>query len=568
MKHYYASAVMERLRGRLERLYGPRADRCLSRLAMMLGRYGMGQEPAPRDARLTRTWNEKDAWLITYGDMIRAPGEKPLATLKRFLDRRLAGTFTTVHVLPFWLSSSDDGFSVMHYRTVDPALGDWPDLRALGEHFQLAFDLVLNHVSRKSGWFLDYQAGIAPGRHYFIEADPQADLSAVLRPRTTPLLHRVETRAGPRQVWTTFSEDQVDLDFSNPDVLFELLDILLFYISMGARAIRLDAVAYVWKKIGTTCIHLPETHELVKLFRDFLELTAPGVLLLTETNVPHQENIAYFGRGDEAHLVYQFSLPPLLLHALLRGNASALTRWAASLADPPPGCAFLNFTASHDGIGLRPLQGLLPEQEIVWLADEARVRGGRVSLQRDRDGSESPYELNLTWFSALSDRAPERHLARFLCSQAILLSLKGIPAIYFHNLSATPNDLEGVSRTGRARSINRRKWVEAELHAQLDDPATPASQVFQKLVDLLHQRASHPAFHPDGAQRVLDLGPNLFALERTAPDGTERMLAVHNVTDRTVQATLPPAYAEVSPLVLRPYAFEWRAGGSHREARG
>jgi glycosidase len=553
MKNYFASEVMERLRGRIERLYGRRAGRCLSRLAMLIGRYGIGDNPVPVASR----WSEKDAVLIAYADMIQAPGEKPLHTLKKFLDSRLEGVFRTVHLLPFFPSSSDDGFSVIHYRTVDPALGNWADVCALGERFRLMFDLVLNHVSRQSGWFLDYRAGIAPGRHYFIEADPAADLSAVVRPRSTPLLHPVHTRAGARHVWTTFSEDQGDLDYTNPDVLFELLDILLFYLSMGARVIRLDAIAYLWKRPGTPCIHLPETHEVVRLFRDFLEIVAPDVLLLTETNVPHAENVSYFGQGHEAHLVYQFSLPPLVLHALLRGDASALTRWADSQADPPPGCTFLNFTASHDGIGVRPLQGLVAENEIGWLADEVRARGGQISLQRDGDGRDSPYELNVTWFSALADPDPERHIARFLCSQAILLALKGIPAIYFHSLTATPNDPDGISRTGRARSINRSKWPLAELEKRLGQPDLSGARVFQRMTELLRERAAHPAFHPDGAQRVLDLGPDVLAIERAAPDGSERLLAVHNVTDRTVQVRLPAASGASDPLALRPYAFEW-----------
>mgnify|MGYP003587439101 CR=1 FL=1 len=564
MRNYWASETMARLRARFERLYGPAADRCLARLAMLAGRYGIGEDAAPAGP----PWSEKDAWLITYADSIRAAGEKPLATLKRFLDRRLAGAISTVHVLPFFPSSSDDGFSVIHYRTVDPALGDWPEVRALKERFHLAFDLVLNHVSRRSGWFLDYLAGVAPGRHFFIEADPAADLSAVTRPRSTPLLHPARTRAGDRHVWTTFSEDQVDLDYSNPDVLFEILDILLFYIAMGARVIRLDAVAYLWKKPGTSCLHLPETHEIVRIMRDFLQLVSPQTILLTETNVPHDENVSYFGRGDEAHLVYQFSLPPLLLHALWRGDATVLTRWASALADPPPGCAFLNFTASHDGIGVRPLQGLVPDREVEWMEREVRGRGGQVSRRRNSDGSESAYELNISWFSAMADPDPARHAARFLCSQAVLMALKGIPALYLHSLTSTPNDLDAVSRTGRARSINRHAWNEAELAARLDDPAAPAARLFRELLALLHCRAACPAFHPDAPQRVLDLGPELFALERTAADGG-RVLALHNCTGRTVDLALPPGNWTVLPgfagrppvdgrrLALRPYAFEW-----------
>ncbi|RMF85866.1 MAG: alpha-amylase, partial [Nitrospinota bacterium] len=401
----------------------------------------------------------------------------------------------------------------------------------------LMVDLVLNHVSRQSEWFRDYVEGIAPARDYFITVDPQTDLSQVVRPRSTPLLTPVQTQEGSRYLWTTFSTDQIALNFANPDVLFEFLDILLLYISMGARIIRLDAIAYLWKKIGTPCIHLPETHEIVKLLRDFLTLVAPHVLLLTETNVPHAENISYFGNGDEAHLVYQFSLPPLLLHALQTGNSRYLTRWAASLPSLPTGCTVLNFTASHDGIGVRPLHGLIPEEEFSRLVEGIRQRGGYISMKRDTDGSESPYELNITYFDALSDPEDpdmDRQVARFLCSQAVMLALQGIPAIYFHSLTATPNDEAAVRRTGHARAINRKRWDAHSLEALLQDASTITARVFRSYLHLLRLRARHPAFHPEGVQRILDLGDSLFALERTAPDQSETIVALHNVTAHTV----------------------------------
>ena len=285
------------------------------------------------------------------------------------------------------------------------------------------------------------------------------------------MLTTVTTPAGKRSVWTTFSDDQIDLNFANPDVLFELLDILMLYVSMGARIIRLDAIAYLWKRIGTPCIHLPETHEVVKLFRDFLEIVAPDVLLLTETNVPQPENYSYFGNGDEAHVVYQFALPPLLLHALQFGTSKYLTAWASALPVLPAGCAVLNFTASHDGIGVRPLQGLFPDEEIRTLVERVRALGAQVSTRRNSDGSDSPYELNITYFDAMRGNGdPDPlHVQRFLCSQTIPLVLKGIPAVYFHSLTATPNDVEGVKRTGRARSINRQKWSQGELEDALKD---------------------------------------------------------------------------------------------------
>jgi sucrose phosphorylase len=524
---------MRRIRARLEGLYGPRHGlRLLARVELLAGRYGSGTQectdPWPQDA----LWDQRDAVLITYGDMLRAPNQKPLDTLRRFLDARLRGAVNTVHILPFFPYSSDDGFSVIDYREVDPALGGWEQIHALGEAYCLMFDLVLNHVSSHSTWFRNYTNGVAPERHYFIEVDPQTDLSAVVRPRPHPLLASAKTPGGERHVWTTFSADQVDLDFSNSDVLFEFLDILMLYVRSGARIVRLDAIAYLWKTIGTSCVNLPQTHEVVKLMRDVLEMLAPGTILLTETNLPHKDNISYFGDADEAHMVYQFSLPPLLLHALHTGTTCHLVQWAASLAQLPAGCAYFNFTASHDGIGVRPLEGLVPDSELQDLVDAVCQRGGQVSTRTVPGGSVRPYELNITYFDALSDpQSPvsDAHIARFLCSQTVMLSLKGIPGVYFHSLTATRNDYLGVEHTGQPRSINRMRWSERQLNEQLADPSTHTARVFSEYDKRLRLRAAHPAFHPDGPQTVLDLEDGLFGLLRRAPDDSETVLAISNL---------------------------------------
>ena len=559
MNRFFNSTVMARVAARLERLYGPEARLCLERFAMLVGRYGVGSGNIPAPAQ---RWTAGDTVLIAYGDSVRAEGEKPLATLKHFADKRLQGAFSTIHILPFFPYSSDDGFSVIHFRQVDPALGDWPEIEALKTRFKLMFDLVLNHVSRSSGWFRDYELGIAPGSRYFIEVDPKTDLRSVVRPRSLPLLSPVQTRAGLKQVWTTFSSDQVDLNFANPDVLFELLDILLFYISMGARIIRLDAIAYLWKEIGTSCIHLPQVHEIVKLMRDLVELAAPDTILLTETNVPHAENVSYFGGGDEAHMVYQFSLPPLVLHAALSGKAGYLTKWAAGLADPPPGCTFLNFTASHDGIGVRPLEGIVPDADITWLAEEAKKRGGAVSSRKMEDGSEKPYELNITYFDAVSGPGP--HVARFLATQSVPLVMRGIPAVYINSVVATPNDRKLMEQTGRARSINRTKWDHAVLDKCLADPQSAAAQVLDAYLHMLRVRADCPAFHPDGAQRVLELDPRVFAVERTAPKGEARVTALTNFSGEEVSVRLDAGGTDLlsgrnvdQKVNLPPYGVVW-----------
>jgi glycosidase len=524
--------ALARFRAGFTLLYGQRADACLQRLALLAGRYGLGL----LDDRAVHGWSQRDAVLITYGDMVQAPDAAPLTVLARFLRRHVGDAFSTVHLLPFFPYSSDDGFSVVHFRQVDPALGTWNHVQALGKAYRLMVDLVLNHVSRQSGWFRDFEAGVAPGRDYFVTVDPNADLTAVVRPRTHPLLTPVPTRGGTRHVWTTFSADQMDLDFANPDVFFELLDILLFYVTQGARIIRMDAIAYLWKKPGTSCIHLAETHEVVKLFRAFLEVVAPDVALITETNVPHAENVSYFGAGDEAHMVYQFALPPLLLHGLLNENAERLTAWAAALAPPPHGCTFLNFTASHDGIGVRPLHGLVPDAELLQLARHVQEQGGRVSMKKNADGTESPYELNITYFDAVGTGDPAQQMARFLCSQTIMMALQGVPAVYFQSLVAAPNDQAGVHRTGTARSINRHKWQELELASRLGDPANACAQIMPKLLHRLRLRANCPAFHPAIPQIIQHLDPHVFALERRGPN--DRVLALHNLSGQTRHVTV------------------------------
>ena len=577
MNTHISSSKLKVIRRRLARVYGiEETDILLDRLYRMVGRYGVGAQLNQNSPNLTA----RDVVLITYADMVKSSSEEqsPLGALKEFCTARLKGAVSAIHILPFYPWTSDDGFSVVDYREVSPDYGTWDDVSKLGEEFELMFDLVLNHCSSKSPWFKEYVSGVEPGLNYIMEGNPKTDLSMVVRPRSTPLLTPYQTRKGERHVWTTFSADQVDLDWTSPDLLFEFLDIILYYVSIGCKILRLDAVAFLWKKIGTDCLHLPETHEIIKLIRNFLEVVAPDVVILTETNVPHAENISYFGKGDEAHAVYQFSLPPLLLHGLLRGTSEHLTDWATNLTSPPKGCHFLNFTASHDGVGVRPLEGILPHDEILGLADEIRQKGGFVSMRRMEDGSESPYELNSTYFSALSDSENEEMgMARFQCSQAVALAMKGIPAVYFHSLCGTPNDLEGYKVTKRNRTVNRKKWVQDELNQLLDDQETLPAQIFSWYSRTLRMRAGCPAFHPEAPQEILNFGSDLFAVRRDSTDGGLSVICLFNFTsedskisDMSLLNSLFPEgkardlisggeidWGKKDALTLRPYQAVW-----------
>ncbi|HLF25027.1 MAG TPA: alpha-amylase family glycosyl hydrolase [Anaerolineae bacterium] len=536
---------LDTIRQHLIALYGASAGAAaFTRLAALLDRAGSPARAAEGPGHLT----PRDAVLITYGDQLRRPGEPPLQTLAGFARRHLAGLINTIHLLPFYPYSSDDGFSVIDFRVVDPALGDWDDIERIGPDFGLMFDAVINHVSAHSEWFRRFLQGDPAYRDWFIVVDAGVDLSKVVRPRARPLLTRFDTAAGPKSVWTTFSEDQIDLNYRNPDVLLEIIDLLLFYVSRGARLIRLDAIAYLGKTLGTACIHLPETHRVIQLFRAVLDQVAPEVLLITETNVAHVDNLSYFGDGsNEAQLVYNFALPPLVLHAFHVGTARILSGWAADLKLPSDRVTFFNFLASHDGIGVNPARGLLPDPAIAALVERAQAHGGFVSFKRNPDGARSPYELNLNYFDALSDPNSDEPLDvqvdRFMAAQAIMLALVGVPGIYVHSLLGSRGDRAGVERTGRYRSINRQKFALTPLESELADPLSLRAQVLRRYARLLQVRAAQPAFDPYGAQRVLQGNDSVFAVLRAARLDDDDVLCLHNVSARAQRfaTTLPAA---------------------------
>ena len=521
--------------------------------------------------------DEKDSLLITYADQFQQQGKKPLKTLAEFSDKYLKDVVSGLHILPFFPFSSDDGFSVMDYRLVNPAFGDWSDIRYLARVFNLMFDAVINHASAKGIWFKKFLAGEQRYLEYFVTADPQADLSGVVRPRTSPLLTRFETAAGEKWVWTTFSADQVDLNFKNPDLLLEVVDILLFYVENGANFIRLDAIAYLWKEIGTSCIHLPQTHLVVNFFNALFKMAAPHVQLITETNVPHRDNVSYFGNGsNEAHLVYNFALPPLVLHAFLKGNAAYLTRWAGGLSLPSNEVTFFNFLASHDGVGLNPARGILPETEIEYMVEVVNSHAGLISYKTNSDGSKSPYEMNISYFDAINDpESPEPlelQARRFLASQAIMLAVVGLPGIYVHSLLGSRNWLEGVQKSGQNRTINRYKFDLQELDSDLQNPVSLPALVYKGYKQLLQARASSQAFHPHGAQLVFDLGEKVFALLRLSADGLRSALCIHNVSPESLIIDLKQLKGQIYPgkwkdllnggeyehrLNLEPYQVVW-----------
>ena len=461
--------------------------------------------PAPPGQELTLT--ERDALLIAYADQVREPGKAPLQTLAAFCEAQLQDVVSGVHLLPFYPSSSDDGFAVKDYFAVDPAFGGWPDVARLGHSFDLMFDAVFNHLSAQGDWFQRFQRDESEFWDFFVTVAGNPDLSQVVRPRALPLLTQFPTAGGPRRVWTTFSADQVDLNFKNPRVLLAVLEALLFYVDKGARFIRLDAIAFLWKDIGTTCLHLPQTHAVVQLMRAVLVEVAPRVKLITETNVPHADNLSYFGDGtNEAQVVYNFALPPLVLHSFAASNTAKLTRWAQTLSLPSDQVTFFNFLASHDGIGLNPARGILSETEIAALVSRVVEHGGFISNKEMPDGSQTPYEMNINFLDALSNSLASEPVAvtarRFLTAQAIMLSLPGVPGIYFHSMFGSRVDRAGAASSGIKRRINRAKLDLAGLQRELSNPDSLRARIFEGFKQLLRLRRRHTAFHPQAAQRV------------------------------------------------------------------
>lgn len=480
-------------------------------------------EPIP----FTNHWSEKDLTLITYGDSILGK-EPPLQVLKSFLDEHLAESISTVHILPYFPWTSDDGFAVADYLTVEPSLGDWNDIESIATDYRLMSDLVVNHCSASHEWFIQFQNNEEPGASYFIIADPSLDYSQVIRPRTSPLLKKV----GDHHVWCTFGHDQVDLNFSEPQVLIEFVKIIRAHLDRGVSIFRLDAVAFVWKERGTSCLNLPQTHEIIRLFRTLIEHVKPDAVIITETNIPNRENLSYFGNSNEAHSIYNFSLPPLLLHALTFGHCRHLKRWLMGMPPALPGTTYFNFIASHDGIGLRPAEGLLTELEIDELVVQMKDRGARISNRSLPDGSTRPYEINISLFDAFQGD-DNLGMKRFLSAHAVLLALEGIPALYIHSLLGTRNDLTKLEKTGHNRHINRHQWDLDSLKKKLADECSDHAQVLHHLKKLIALRRDQAAFHPNATQFCLHLGEEVFGFWRQSIDRNDQVFCLYNLTNET-----------------------------------
>lgn len=551
---------MKEIYRKLILLYGEKADEVLKEINHFIA---VHKKSAPKN------WiTEKDVILITYGDSIKEEGKSPLNTLKHFLDEQSKGSITAVHLLPIFPYTSDDGFSITDYRQINPDLGVWKDIENLASNYDLMFDAVINHISISSEWFKEYQNGNKQYADYFIECDESKDYNMVTRPRALPLYYKYKTKKGDRNIWATFSKDQVDLNFQNPKVLMEILDLLVFYTNKGARFIRLDAIGFIWKKMGSTCMNLKETHALIQLMHQVLEIIAPGTILVSETNVPHAENVSYFGNGfNEAQMIYQFPLPPLVLYSFLSGDATRLSEWAMSLNDTKLSnkTTYLNFLASHDGIGMIPTEGILSEEEKAVIFDNVNRNGGKISYKLNEDGSNTPYELNINYQDALYKQgdSDDVRIMKFLASQSILLSLQGVPGIYIHSFLGSRNDVAGMEESGINRRINRKKMNYSELVEELKQDKTRKT-IFDEYLRIIEIRKIQSALSPEAEQEIVVYDKRLFSFKRHSLETNKTVHVIVNTSNDYIKLETDIIGVDLisnkkaeKEILIEPYQYLW-----------
>jgi sucrose phosphorylase len=482
-------------------------------------------------------WDQRTALVITYADSIVAPGEKPLQTLKHWLDQHSQGCLTGVHVLPFYPYSSDDGFAVIDYLRVNEHLGDWDDVLALGAKYDLMADLVINHCSGSSEWFSNFLRGEEPGRDYFFTASPEDDLSQVVRPRTSPLLREVETSRGCEARLVHFFPRPDRPQLPQP----RGAETLCRDRSPLPRSRRADLPP------RRGCVSVEGTgHDQPQPARDARDYPPPAYArgaCATGRGTDHGDEHPQPGKPvllrQRQRSALRLQLLPATAAAEHAGHRRLLLPQAVDdeHAAAAAGHRYFNFIASHDGIGLRPAEGLLSDEELQTLISTMRRFGAHVSYRVLQDGENKPYEINIALFDALQgtvDGPDEFGVQRFLCAHTIMLGLEGIPGIYLHSLLGTRNDYERLERTGQNRAINRHQWDREELEERLADPASTHARVFTALRDLLALRQRQMAFHPNATQFTLHLGNQLFGFWRQSADRRQSIFCVSNIS-REVQ---------------------------------
>ena len=498
------------------------------------------EKSAYEEIRDKERWNESHSVLITYADSIYKNGEATLITLRKLLSKHFGSLSKVVHILPFLKSTSDGGFAVSSYDSLEEKFGGWDDLKSISKNHDLMADLVLNHVSSSHPWVQQFIKSQEPGISNVFSPKQNLDWSNVVRPRSSSLFSQINTDDGPKQVWTTFGPDQIDLNWHNPKMTLEFLNLIITYLSNGIKWLRLDAVGFIWKESGTTCLHLPKAHSIVKLLRVLLNNLLDDGVLITETNVPQKENLSYLITEDEAHMAYNFPLPPLLLEAIITSRADILNLWISDWPQLPFDTTLFNFTASHDGVGLRALEGLMNEQRIKGLLINCEKRGGLVSHRRLSNGEDKPYELNISWWSAMEDSSRDSkrfQFERFILTQLLVMALKGVPAFYLPALLASENDIKSFSMTGQRRDLNREKFKLDNLVSVLNNPESNANKNIKYLGNAMDIRSKLEQFHPSSEMECLSKGRSDIVVIKRGK-GPKSVFAIHNMTENKINYQL------------------------------
>ena len=480
--------------------------------------------------------NESTSLVICYGNSVTDGNKKSLKVFNKFYKKYLKNNFNSVHFLPFYPSSSDSGFAVKDHYKIEPRLGSWKDVKIISKNCNVMADLVINHSSARGLWFSNFLKNKSPGKDYFFTVDKNFNSKKVIRPREHKLLKKIKLSNETKYLWRTFSPDQIDLNFKNPKVLIRFIKIIFNLINNGVRIFRLDAIAYLWKENGNTCINHTNTHNIIKFIRLVCNLLKTECIIITETNLPEKENLSYFGNNDEANWVYNFSLAPILVYSLLFEDSNKITKWSKNFPIAKLNNNYLNFIASHDGIGMRPIEGILSTNTQKKFLSRLKKNGGEFSYRKVQGVRKKVYEANITLFNAFKysdfDKSGIFGFERYMAAHTIMISFDGIPAIYFNSMFGNSNDNSKYIISGNKRDLNRYRWNKDKIEDHLKDQNSKQNKYYKNMSNILAIRSKQKAFHPNAIRKTLKLGANFFGIKRVSTDNKQSIYCITNMTSK------------------------------------
>tara|TARA_B100001121_G_scaffold156261_1_gene136621 strand:+ start:2675 stop:4387 length:1713 start_codon:yes stop_codon:yes gene_type:complete len=480
--------------------------------------------------------NESTSLVICYGNSVTDGNKKSLKVFNKFYMKYLKNNFDSVHFLPFYPSSSDSGFAVKDHYKIEPRLGSWKDVKLISKNCNLMADLVINHSSARGLWFSNFLKNKSPGKDYFFTVDKNFNSKKVIRPREHELLKKIKLSNKTKYLWRTFSPDQIDLNFKNPKVLIRFIKIIFNLINNGVRIFRLDAIAYLWKENGNTCINHTNTHNIIKFIRLVCNLLKTECIIITETNLPEKENLSYFGNNDEANWIYNFSLAPILVYSLLFEDSNKITKWSKNFPIAKLNNNYLNFIASHDGIGMRPIEGILSTNTQKKFLSRLKKNGGEFSYRKVQGVKKKVYEANITLFNAFKysdfDKSGIFGFERYMAAHTIMISFDGIPAIYFNSMFGNSNDNSKYIISGNKRDLNRYRWNKDKIEDHLKDQNSKQNKYYKNMSNILAIRSKQKAFHPNAIRKTLKLGSNFFGIKRVSTDNKQSIYCITNMTSK------------------------------------